>query len=156
MIALVDHLGAQGWMTDHGGTWRLTAARATIEHAVPDNLRQLIEGQLRFASAEERDALEVASVADVAFDAPAVAAGPGVRWTAWSPYATASVWNTAGSRISGIERGPTGRLRPSGTRSTSARSTTASRRADVRRSTSGSAHALRQDTPGERPRRRWN
>ena len=50
---------------------------ATIEHDVPDNLRQLIVGQLRFVSPEERGVLEVASVAGAVFDAPAVAAGLG-------------------------------------------------------------------------------
>jgi len=48
---------------------------AIIEQHVPDNLQQLIEGQLRLASPEEREVLEVASVAGAAFDAPAVAAG---------------------------------------------------------------------------------
>ena len=77
MIVLVDHLLARGWLAEDGAVWRLTATRATIEQDVPDNLRQLIEGQLRFVSPEERDVLEVASVAGVAFDAPAVAAGLG-------------------------------------------------------------------------------
>ena len=77
MIVLVDHLVARGWLAQDGAVWRLTARRSTIEQDVPDNLRQLIEGQLRFASAEERDVLEVASVAGVAFDTPAVAAGLG-------------------------------------------------------------------------------
>jgi len=75
MIVLVDHLLARGWLAQDGGRWHLTVARTAIEQDVPDNLRQLIEGQLRFASADERDVLEVASVAGVAFDAPAVAVG---------------------------------------------------------------------------------
>jgi DNA-binding winged helix-turn-helix (wHTH) protein len=75
MILLVDHLLGRRLLAEQGGTWRLTAARSSIEQEVPDNLRQLIEGQLRLASLEERDVLEVASVAGVAFDAPAVAAG---------------------------------------------------------------------------------
>ena len=57
--------------------WQLTVPHATIEHDVPDNLRQLIVGQLRFVSPEERGVLEVASVAGAVFDAPAVAAGLG-------------------------------------------------------------------------------
>jgi hypothetical protein len=42
---------------------------------VPDNLQRLIEGQLRFVSPAEREALEVASVVGVTFDTVAVAAG---------------------------------------------------------------------------------
>ena len=78
MIVLVDYLVARGWLARDVAGWRLTATRATIENDVPDNLRQLIVGQLRFVSSEERDVLEVASVAGTAFDAPAVAAGLGV------------------------------------------------------------------------------
>ena len=75
MIVLANHLLARGWLAEGGGGWRLTESLSTLDEAVPDNLRQLIEGQLLFASPEERDVLEVASVAGVAFDAPAVAAG---------------------------------------------------------------------------------
>ena len=79
MIVLVDHLVARGWLGKDETTWSLTATRSMIEQEVPDNLRQLIEGQLRFVSPEEREVLEVASVAGAgaAFDAPAVAAGLG-------------------------------------------------------------------------------
>src|SRR5262252_7344803 len=78
MIVLVDHLVARGWLAKGETTWRVTATRSMIEQEVPDNLRQLIEGQLRFLSPEEREVLEVASVAGATFDAPAVAAGLGV------------------------------------------------------------------------------
>src|SRR5262245_28104013 len=77
MVVLVDHLLARGWLADDGTAWRLTNARVTLEQEVPDDLQQLIEGQLRFVSPEELDVLEVASVAGVAFDAPAAAAGVG-------------------------------------------------------------------------------
>jgi DNA-binding winged helix-turn-helix (wHTH) protein/tetratricopeptide (TPR) repeat protein len=77
MIVLVDHLVARGWLAKGETAWRLTATPSMIEQEVPDNLRQLIEGQLRFFSQEERDVLEVASVAGTGFDAPAVAAGLG-------------------------------------------------------------------------------
>jgi DNA-binding winged helix-turn-helix (wHTH) protein len=79
MIVLVDHLVARGWLAKDETTWSLTATRSMIEQEVPDNLRQLIEGQLRFLSPEEREVLEVASVAGAAFDAPAVAAGLGAE-----------------------------------------------------------------------------
>jgi DNA-binding winged helix-turn-helix (wHTH) protein len=77
MTVLTDHLLARGWLVRDGDVWRLTVPRATIEREVPDNARQLIEGQLRFVSPAEQDALEVASVAGVTFDVPSVAAGTG-------------------------------------------------------------------------------
>jgi predicted ATPase len=77
MVVLVDHLLARGWLSEGGDAWRLTAPRAAIEHDVPDNIRQLIEGQLRFVSPAERDVLDVASVAGVVFDTPALAVGLG-------------------------------------------------------------------------------
>src|SRR5215472_15883703 len=77
MIVLVDHLVARGWLAKEGTTWRLMVSRSAIAQEVPDNIRELIEGQLRFLSPEEREALEVASVAGAVFDAPAVAAGLG-------------------------------------------------------------------------------
>jgi DNA-binding winged helix-turn-helix (wHTH) protein len=75
MVVLVDHLLTRGWLAEDDGVWRLKASRSTIEQEVPDNLRQLIEGQLRFLSREEREVLEVGSVAGAAFDGPVVAAG---------------------------------------------------------------------------------
>jgi predicted ATPase len=79
MTVLVDDLLARGWLARDGELWRLSVPRSTIEREVPDNARQLIEGQLRFLSPAERDVLEVSSVAGVSFDAPAVAAGLGGR-----------------------------------------------------------------------------
>jgi hypothetical protein len=77
MMRLVDHLLERGWLAEDGGVWRLSADRAAIEQEVPDDIQQLIQGQLRFVSRAERDVLEVASVGGVVFDAPAVAAGLG-------------------------------------------------------------------------------
>ena len=77
MVRLVEHLLDRGWLAEDGGVWRLSADRAAIEQEVPDDIQQLIEGQLRFVSRAERDVLEVASVGGVVFDAPAVAAGLG-------------------------------------------------------------------------------
>jgi DNA-binding winged helix-turn-helix (wHTH) protein len=77
MIMLVDHLLARGWLVEDRTVWRLTVPRVAIEQEMPDSLRELIEGQLRFVSPAERNVLEVASVAGLAFDVPAVAAGFG-------------------------------------------------------------------------------
>jgi DNA-binding winged helix-turn-helix (wHTH) protein len=77
MTVLVDHLLARGWLVESQSVWRLTVSHTAVEHDVPDNLRQLIEGHLRFVSPEERAVLEVGAVAGPVFDAPAVAAGLG-------------------------------------------------------------------------------
>jgi hypothetical protein len=77
ITVLLHDLLARGWLAQDDGTWWLTVNRTTIAEDVPDNLRQLIEGQLRFASPEEEAVLEAASVAGVAFDVPAVAVGAG-------------------------------------------------------------------------------
>ena len=78
MVRLVEHLLDRGWLAEDGGVWRLSADRAAIEQEVPEDIQQLIQGQLRLASRAERDVLEVASVVGVVFDAPAVAAGLGL------------------------------------------------------------------------------
>ena len=75
MMLLVDHLLARRWLAKAGETWTLTTVDGAVEREMPESLRQVIQGQLRFVSRRERDALEVASVGGVAFDAPAVAAG---------------------------------------------------------------------------------
>jgi len=75
MVTLVDHLLARGWLTEDGGVWGLTADWVTIDKEVPDDLRQLIETELRMATRAERAMLDAASVVGVAFDTPAVAAG---------------------------------------------------------------------------------
>src|SRR5262249_60410397 len=77
MVRLVDHLVDRGWIFGDGAVWRLTAPRATIEQDVPDDLQQLIEGQLRLVSRAERAVLEVASVVGPGFDAPAGGGGVG-------------------------------------------------------------------------------
>ncbi len=77
MVRLVEHLLDRGWLAEDGGVWRLPSDREAIEQEVPDDIQQLIQGQLRFVSRAERDVLEVASVGGVVFDAPAVAAGLG-------------------------------------------------------------------------------
>jgi DNA-binding winged helix-turn-helix (wHTH) protein len=75
VVRLVDHLLARRWLTEDAGVWRLAVARATVEEDVPDDVRQLLQQQLRFMSRGERDALDVASVVGVVFDAAAVTAG---------------------------------------------------------------------------------
>ena len=74
VTSLVEHLLSRRWLAEAGSVWRSTVPCAAKEHEVPDNSRELIEGQLRLVAPAKRDVLEVASVAGLAFDGPAVAA----------------------------------------------------------------------------------
>jgi DNA-binding winged helix-turn-helix (wHTH) protein len=75
MVTAVEDLIAQKIITQRDEQWKLHDDLATIETRVPDNLQQLIERQLERLHAEERQTLEVASVAGMEFSAAAVAAG---------------------------------------------------------------------------------
>jgi len=70
MVALVDHMVREGLLTEHGESADLQAAL----HAVPPNLRYLVDAQLAALSTEDRAVLDAASAAGVTFTAAAVAA----------------------------------------------------------------------------------
>jgi predicted ATPase len=77
MVTLVDSWLTQGVLLEQDGTWALPAGIEALHDRVPDSLRQMIDMQLDWLSAEEQEMLEVASVAGVEFSAAAVAAGLG-------------------------------------------------------------------------------
>jgi len=74
MVNVVDYLEAEGLIAERGGQWRLNVALAEIELGVPEGVRQMIENQLGRLSRDQRQALEVASVAGAEFDVASVAA----------------------------------------------------------------------------------
>jgi len=74
MVNVVDYLEAEGLIAERGGQWRLNVALAEIELGVPEGVRQMIEKQLGRLSRDQRQALEVASVAGAEFDVASVAA----------------------------------------------------------------------------------
>jgi DNA-binding winged helix-turn-helix (wHTH) protein len=74
VTALVQHLLAGGRLVADDGRWTLVASIDAIEKEVPDDLRLMLEGQLRLTTPLERDLLDAASVAGAAFDSEAVAA----------------------------------------------------------------------------------
>jgi DNA-binding winged helix-turn-helix (wHTH) protein len=75
MVTLVDTWLTHGVLREQDGAWALPARIEELHDRVPDNLRQMIEGQLERLSVAEQRVLEAASVAGVEFAAAAVAAG---------------------------------------------------------------------------------
>jgi predicted ATPase len=75
MVTLVDSWLTQRAVLEQDGVWALTVTVEALHNSVPDSLRQMIERQLDWLSAEEQRVLEAASVAGVEFSAAGVAAG---------------------------------------------------------------------------------
>jgi DNA-binding winged helix-turn-helix (wHTH) protein len=75
MVSAVDHLQAEGLITESAGRWQLRVELAEIEIDAPESVRQMIEKQIDRLSHDQRRALEAASVAGAEFSVAAVAAG---------------------------------------------------------------------------------
>ena len=75
MVTLVESWLTQGILLEQDGASALPAGVEALQAMVPDSLRQMIDMQLDWLSAEEQRVLEAASVAGVEFSAAAVAAG---------------------------------------------------------------------------------
>jgi predicted ATPase len=74
MIAMLEHLVAQGFLRQDAGVWQLRSALAEIDMGVPTALSEMIEMQIdRLDSADQR-LLEAASLIGVIFPAWAAAA----------------------------------------------------------------------------------
>jgi DNA-binding winged helix-turn-helix (wHTH) protein/tetratricopeptide (TPR) repeat protein len=75
MVNLVEYLSHQNVIAEEQGTWKLRVELAEAEKGVPSNVRELIEKQIERLSADERTALEAASVAGMECSTVAIAAG---------------------------------------------------------------------------------
>ena len=75
MVNIMTQLLSQGILIEEQGQWRFPAGIEAVERELPDNLRQLIEKHSEGLEEEERQLIEVASVAGTEFAAAAVAAG---------------------------------------------------------------------------------
>ena len=73
MINIVEELVSQRALVREDGNWALTGDIETI--GTPENVRQLVERQVRRLSPEQQRVLEVASVAGTEFTVAVVAAG---------------------------------------------------------------------------------
>ena len=73
MAAALDHMVRRGWISRHGGGWKLLVPPERIDHETPDNLQQMIEAQIERLSVEEQRMLEAASVVGTVFATALVA-----------------------------------------------------------------------------------
>ena len=74
MVAALEHMRKRGFLINAKGRWQLQIPLAQIEFEVPDDLRHMIEAQLERVSAQEQNALELASVAGASFSASLLSA----------------------------------------------------------------------------------
>jgi DNA-binding winged helix-turn-helix (wHTH) protein len=74
MVAALEHMAKRSLLTRVDGRWELRVPLEQVEFEVPENLRHMIEAQLEPLSAQEQSALELASIAGVAFAASVISA----------------------------------------------------------------------------------
>jgi len=74
MIAMLEHLIAQGFLRQETGVWQLRSALAEIDMGVPTALSEMIEMQIDRLDAADQRLLEAASLIGVIFSAWAAAA----------------------------------------------------------------------------------
>src|SRR5262245_44715025 len=75
LVNLVGYLIDERIIVEEEGHWRLRGALAEIESGIPENIRQLIEKQIERLSADERRALDGASVVGMECSSAAISAG---------------------------------------------------------------------------------
>jgi predicted ATPase len=74
MVAMLEHLVAQGFLRQDDGAWQLRSALAEIDMGVPTALSEMIEMQIDRLEAADQRLLEAASLIGVVFPAWAAAA----------------------------------------------------------------------------------
>lgn len=74
MVAMLEHLVAQGFLRQNDGAWQLRSGLAEIDMGVPTALSEMIEMQIDRLEAADQRLLEAASLIGVVFPAWAAAA----------------------------------------------------------------------------------
>lgn len=74
VVSMLDDLVSQGRICADDGGWQLGGEVAEVEGSVPDDLRQMVRTQVERLGADERAAVEAASVVGISFSAAAAAA----------------------------------------------------------------------------------
>jgi predicted ATPase/DNA-binding winged helix-turn-helix (wHTH) protein len=69
MVTALEHMAKRGLLTRANGQWQLHVPLAQIEFQVPDDLRHMIEAELKRLSPQEQNALELAGIAGASFSA---------------------------------------------------------------------------------------
>ena len=75
MVSILDHLRERGLVVVANGAWLIKTPIESVQLEVPESLRQMIELQIEQLSADERRALEMASVTGISFTVKAIAPG---------------------------------------------------------------------------------
>jgi len=78
MVAALEHMAKRNLLTRVDGRWQLHRPLEQIEFEVPENLRHMIEARLEPLSAQERSALELASIAGASFTSNMISTEAGI------------------------------------------------------------------------------
>ena len=78
MVAALEHMAKRNLLTRVDGRWQLHRPLEQIEFEVPEDLRHMIEARLEPLSAQERSALELASIVGASFCASMISAEVGI------------------------------------------------------------------------------
>jgi DNA-binding winged helix-turn-helix (wHTH) protein len=78
MVAALEHMAKRNLLTRVDGRWQLHRPLEQIEFEVPEDLRHMIEARLAPLSAQERSALELASIAGASFSSNMISAEAGI------------------------------------------------------------------------------
>jgi DNA-binding winged helix-turn-helix (wHTH) protein/tetratricopeptide (TPR) repeat protein len=108
VVATLDHLTQQGLVFQERGAWRLRVPLEQVALAAPEKLRRMIEAQIDNLSDEQRQALDVASVAGIAFSARVCAAAAGVDQEDFEDFCEELSRRHHIVRSAGSERSPDG------------------------------------------------
>ena len=108
VVAMLDHLTEQGLVFQERGAWKLRVPLEQVALAAPEKLRRMIEAQIDNLSDEQRHALDVASVAGVAFSARVCAAAAGVDQEDFEDFCEELSRRHHIVRSAGSERSPDG------------------------------------------------
>ena len=110
VVATLDHLTEQGLVFQERRAWKLRVPLEQVALGAPEKLRRMIEAQINNLSDEQRHALDVASVAGVAFSARVCAAAAGVDQEDFEDFCEELSRRHHIVRSAGSERSPDGTL----------------------------------------------
>ncbi|MFZ2061934.1 MAG: AAA family ATPase [Candidatus Binatus sp.] len=108
VVAMLDHLTEQGLVFQERGVWKLRVPLEQVALAAPEKLRRMIEAQIDNLPDEQRHALDVASVAGIAFSARVCGAAAGVDQEDFEDFCEELSRRHHIVRSAGSERSPDG------------------------------------------------